>query len=219
MLELSVIQKVAVWLLPVLFAITLHEAAHAWMANRLGDSTAKMLGRVTFNPIKHIDLVGTILVPIAVAVLSNFSFIFGWAKPVPINWQQLRNPRRDTAIVGAIGPLSNIFMAFLWAGILKIATFLDPVHSNIGLFLFLSGQAGIIINLILAYLNLIPIPPLDGSRVVMGFLSPKQTITYLKIERYGLFIFLLLVFSGALYYLISPPLNLTMNIIRWVFGF
>ena len=162
---LSLIQTMAVWIIPVLLAITLHEAAHAWVANRCGDSTAKMLGRLSINPLRHVDPVGTVLVPIFVAVLSQFQFVFGWAKPVPINWHQLRKPRRDMALVAAAGPVSNIIMALIWASCMKPGLLLNPTSYQIPLFMVLTGQAGVMINLVFAILNLLPVPPLDGSRV------------------------------------------------------
>jgi len=129
MQHLTLVQTIAVWIVPILLAITLHEAAHAWMAQRCGDNTAKKLGRLSMNPFRHVDLVGTILVPIAVAVLSQFQFVFGWAKPVPINWYQLRNPRRDMALVAAAGPVSNIVMALIWASCMKAGLLLNPGNS------------------------------------------------------------------------------------------
>lgn len=207
MLELTTVQRIVIWILPVLFAITIHEAAHAWMANRLGDTTAKMLGRLSFNPLKHIDLIGTIIVPIVVLILSHFNFVFGWAKPVPINGAAFPNPRRDMALATAAGPLSNLIMAFLWTICLKFGIMLDPRTSNIALFMSLTGQAGMVINLLLAYLNLLPIPPLDGGRIVASILPLRQALQYQKIEPYGIFILLALIFSGALGWLISPPIS------------
>ena len=216
MLTLTFIQKIAIWALPIIFAITLHEAAHAYVANRLGDSTAKMLGRLSINPLRHIDLIGTIIVPIFIAVITKFNFIFGWAKPVPINWHQLNKPRRDMALVAFAGPGANFLMAFIWALTLKIALVLNPEESNIALFLLLASQAGILINLILAYINLIPIPPLDGSRIVASILPPKQSSMYMKLEAYGLFILLALLFSGMLGWLIQPLLMTTLNGISYL---
>ncbi len=183
MLELTITQQIVVWILPVLFAITLHEAAHALVANYFGDTTAKMLGRLSVNPLRHIDLIGTIIVPIITLMLSGF--VFGWAKPVPINSSQLRNPRRDMVLVSAAGPLSNLVMAIFWALCLKLATTLDPKSSNIALFLLLTSRAGILINLLLAYFNLIPIPPLDGGRVVACLLPTREALIYEKIEPFG----------------------------------
>lgn len=207
MLELSIVQKIAIWILPVLFAITIHESAHAFVAARLGDTTAKMLGRLSFNPLKHIDLIGTILVPIFTLILSQFSFVFGWAKPVPINSNQFKKPRRDLALATAAGPLSNLIMAFLWALCLKIGAMLNPASSNLALFMILSGQAGIIINLLLAYLNLLPILPLDGGRIMSSLLPIRQAMQYQKTEPYGIFILLILIFTGVVGWLIRQPIS------------
>jgi Zn-dependent protease len=215
---LSLIQNIAVWAIPVLLAITLHEAAHAWVANRCGDPTAKVLGRLSINPLRHIDLIGTIIVPIVVGVLSQFQFIFGWAKPVPINWRLLHKPRRDTALVACAGPLSNFIMAFLWAACFKIASMLHPESSHIALFMLLSGQAGVIINLVLAFLNLIPIPPLDGSRIIASIIPPRQAVQYLKLEPFGFFILIALLFSGVLSWLFGPLLSWSLYFIKVLFN-
>ncbi len=212
MLTLTLIQKIVVWAIPVLLAITLHEAAHAWVANRCGDTTAKMLGRLSINPLRHIDLIGTIFVPILVAALSQFQFIFGWAKPVPINWTRLHKPRRDMILVAAAGPLSNIIMALLWAVLFKIATLSHPETSRPFLFLLLTAQAGILINLVLAFLNLIPIPPLDGSRIIAGLLPPRKAALYLKIEPFGFLILMGLLFTGVLSGLLDPLLSWALDI-------
>lgn len=215
---ISTIQTIAVWVLPVLLAITLHEAAHAYAAHRLGDNTAKMLGRLSLNPIRHIDLIGTILVPILVGVFSQFQFVFGWAKPVPINYNQLHHPKRDMALVAAAGPVSNLAMALFWATLLKIGLLLDPRTSMLALFLALSGQAGILVNLILAFLNLIPIPPLDGSRVLTHFLSPRLAEKYLKIEPFGLIIILALLATNILSLILTPPLVGSLHLINLIFN-
>lgn len=218
MLSLTLLQKMAIWALPVLFAITLHEAAHAWMAYRCGDNTAKMLGRLSINPIRHIDFIGTIIVPIMVGLLTGFSFIFGWAKPVPINYNQLRKPRRDSALVTAAGPAANFAMAILWAFLLKTSTWLNPQTSMLALFLLLTAQAGIIINLVLAWLNLLPIPPLDGSRIVASLLPPTQATQYLRIEPYGFFILLALLLSGVLGWVLSPLLSWSIQLTIMLFN-
>lgn len=216
MLTLTLIQKIAVWALPVLLAITLHEAAHAFVAYRLGDSTAKMLGRLSLNPIRHIDLIGTIIVPILIGVLSQFNFVFGWAKPVPINENQFKNPRRDIALATAAGPISNFIMAILWAILLKIALSLSA--STPALFLALTSQAGILINLILAFLNLLPIPPLDGSRVVASLLPVQSSQQYLKLEPYGFFILIILLATGILGKILTPLIFGTYRFIILIFG-
>ncbi len=215
---LTLIQKVAVWAVPVLLAITLHEAAHAWVANRCGDTTAKRLGRLSINPLRHIDPIGTVFIPILVGVLSQFQFIFGWAKPVPINWRMLRHPRRDTALVAAAGPLSNLIMTIIWATCFKIATFLHPETSPLSLFMLLSGQAGILINLVLAFLNLIPIPPLDGSRIIASTLSPRLAMEYQKLEAFGFFILIALLFTGILSGLLNPLLSWSLYFIKSLFN-
>ncbi|MDF1684570.1 MAG: site-2 protease family protein [Legionellaceae bacterium] len=215
---LSFIQTLAVWVVPVLLAITLHEAAHAWAAHRCGDSTAKMLGRLSMNPLRHVDLIGTLLVPLAVAVMSNFQFVFGWAKPVPINWNQLNKPRRDMALVAAAGPTSNFIMALLWAVLFKIGLILNPATSIFALYCVLTGQAGILINLVLAFLNLLPIPPLDGSRVLTSFLSPKHAYQYNKLEPYGFYILLALLLTHVLSWILSPLILGGMSIIAVLFN-
>lgn len=214
---LSLVQTISVWIIPILLAITLHEAAHAYVAHRLGDSTAKMMGRLSMNPIRHVDLVGTIIVPIVIALLSQFQFVFGWAKPVPINYNQLNHPRRDMALVAAAGPLSNLTMALLWAMIFKIGLLLGPKTSMLALYMALTGQAGILINLILAFLNLIPIPPLDGSRVLMRFLPPNLAIQYSKIEPFGIFIILGLLATNILSLILTPPIVGSLQVIYALF--
>lgn len=216
--ELSLIQQIAIWLLPVLFAITHHEAAHAFVAYLLGDTTAKSLGRLSANPIRHIDLVGTILLPIAILLLSNFTFIFGWAKPVPINYSRFKHPRRDSALATAAGPVANLLMAILWAICLKIGIMLHPESSSVALFMVLTGKAGIIINLFLAFLNLIPIPPLDGSRIVSSLLPPKAAITYNKIEPYGFIILMVLMFLGILNFIVTPLISMAFVFIKYLFN-
>ena len=217
MLTLTLIQKIAVWAVPVLLAITLHVAAHAWVASLCGDTTAKMLGRLSINPLRHIDLIGTVAVPILVAVLSQFQFIFGWAKPVPINWARLQKPRRDMALVAAAGPISNLLMALIWAACFKIATMLHPETSVPALFLLLVGQAGVLINLVLAFLNLIPIPPLDGSRIVFSLLPPRQAAHYLKIEPFGFYILIALMFTGVLGWILDPLISWSLSVISMLF--
>lgn len=217
MLEFTLIQKICIWAVPILLAITLHEAAHAYVAYRCGDTTAKMFGRLSLNPIRHIDPIGTVLIPLVIGVLTQFNFVIGYAKPVPINWRQFRHPRRDMILVTLAGPFSNILMAFLWAGCYKISILLNPGSSMPILFLYASAQAGILINLILAVLNLIPIPPLDGSRVVSSLLPPKQAIAYEKIEPYGFFILIVLVFTGALGIILTPLINLGLTALSAIF--
>lgn len=207
MQQFTLIQQICIWALPVLLAITLHEVAHGYVANLCGDTTAKMFGRLSLNPIRHIDLVGTIILPIVLGLLTHFNFVIGYAKPVPVNWNQLRNPRRDMVFVAIAGPASNLLMAFLWAGCFKIATFLHPDSSMPALFLMATARAGMLINLVLAFLNLLPLPPLDGSKVVMSILPPRQAMTFARIEPYGFLILVILIFTNVLGYILLPLIN------------
>lgn len=216
---LSLPQLIAAWTLPVLFAITLHEAAHGWVASKLGDQTASLLGRVTLNPLKHIDPIGTIIVPIVLLILSKMTgnpFIFGWAKPVPVNWNNLKHPKRDTILVALAGPSSNFLMTFFWAFIMKMGLLLQPKFPPLVALIFM-GQAGILINLVLMALNLIPIPPLDGSRVISSLLPPKIEEIYSRIEPYGFFILLALLWMGLLGYIIFPVMEFFKGILVFLF--
>ncbi len=219
MQQLNLIQQIAVWALPVLFAITLHEVAHGWVAKQLGDPTAMMLGRLTLNPLKHIDPVGTVLVPLSLIVISQLTsgglFIFGWAKPVPIAADNLHHPKRDMALVAAAGPTANLVMAFLWAFIMKLGLMLPM---SLALPLTYMGGAGIAINVLLMVLNLIPVPPLDGSRVVAGLLPDSLAWKYGRLEQYGLMILLLLMVSGILWKIMGPPVAIVENMIYHVLG-
>jgi len=194
--ELNLMQRIAVWAIPVLFAITVHETAHGWMALRLGDPTAKMLGRLTLNPIRHIDPLGTIVVPAAMLFLGGF--LFGWAKPVPITWENLRQPKRDMAWVAAAGPLSNLVMALLWALFARLGMAIGEASGDLAMYMMYTGVAGIFINTILMLLNLLPLPPLDGSRVVSALLPGPLSYRYGLLEPYGLPILILLLITGLL---------------------
>jgi Zn-dependent protease len=214
MQSLSLVQTIIVWALPILFAVTLHEVAHGWMANQLGDPTAKMLGRLTVNPLKHIDPVGTVIVPLLLLTLGGF--IFGWAKPVPVTVENLREPKRDMAIVAAAGPAANLLMALFWAMVMKVAAFL-PWPAVVTPLIYM-GYAGIAINLVLMILNLLPIPPLDGSRVLSGFLSNKMAWQLSRLEPYGLIILVLLLATGVLGMIISPLFKYAETMIYTLFG-
>jgi Zn-dependent protease len=211
--ELSLIQKIIIWAVPVLLAITVHEVAHGWVALRYGDTTAKRAGRLTLNPIKHVDPVGTILVPGIMLALGGF--IFGWAKPVPVNFMALNNPKRDMVYVAIAGPATNLVMAFVWGGLGLLAQYI-PITAGKPL-LFMS-IAGIYINAILMFVNLIPLPPLDGGRVAVGLLPNKMAMAYSKIEPYGLFIMIALLASGMLGRILWPPLSAFVSFVASLFS-
>jgi Zn-dependent protease len=216
MTELSSTQIVAVSIIPVLFAITLHEVAHGWVALKCGDQTARLSGRLTINPIKHIDLVGTIIVPMMMLVFSNF--IFGWAKPVPVDARNMRNPRRDMALVAAAGPFANFAMALFWAAIAKLGMACLIAMPQIGVFLIYSGEIGVIINLVLMVLNFLPFPPLDGGRILMSVLPARLAWKLAMLERYSFIILILLMMTGVLSAVISPPIIFFEQWIFYAFG-
>ncbi|MDQ2994907.1 MAG: site-2 protease family protein [Pseudomonadota bacterium] len=215
--NLSTAQTFAIWVIPVLLAITLHEVAHGWVASKLGDQTAKILGRLTANPIKHIDLVGTIIVP-GILLLTHAGFVFGWAKPVPVNYFNLKNPRRDMAFVAAAGPVSNLLMALFWAGAAKLGMILTQADSSFGLWLVYTGQAGVMINIWLMVLNFIPIPPLDGSRIVASLLPRDAANAYSLIEPYGFFILFAMILTNVLQMILLPPTEFFITTIYALFG-
>ena len=193
--ELSTLQLIAIWILPVIFAITLHEVGHGWAAFKLGDNTAYQLGRITLNPIKHIDPIGTVILPSLLLVTTGF--VFGWAKPVPVNFQQLNLPRRDMALVALAGPGANLLMLFFWAIIINIGFFFYSSYDSAIFFIYV-GQAGVIINFILMLLNLLPILPLDGGRVVHAMLPLNMADKYGRLEPFGLILLIVLLLTGVL---------------------
>ena len=213
---MNAVQYLSVALLPLVFAITLHEAAHGWVANRLGDPTARLQGRLSFNPLRHIDPVGTILVPMALLLLSGF--IFGWAKPVPVDTRNLRHPRRDMALVALAGPGANLLMAIAWGLVGRLAFMLPASLAWAAVPLALMGKIGLFLNLILMVLNLLPLPPLDGSRVLAWLLPPRAAAWLDRIEPYGILILLGLLYLGLWQKLIGPLTTLLAALLQTWLG-
>lgn len=200
---MELITKIALFAPPVLLAITLHEVAHGWVARYLGDPTAANLGRLSLNPIKHVDPIGTVLVPGILLVAGGF--LFGWAKPVPVNMSRLNEPKRDMALVAVAGPAANFVMAFLWALVIKLGYTADSQLLN--MICIEMGKMGIIINLILMVLNMIPVPPLDGGRVLAGVLPDKLSTLFSKLEPFGMFVIFALLVTGVLTQFLMGPLS------------
>ena len=216
MYEFSLVQKIILAAIPIIFAITVHEVAHGWVANKLGDPTAKLAGRLTLNPVKHVDLLGTIAVPLIMIVLTPFAF--GWAKPVPVDWRNLRQPRRDMALVAAAGPGANVVMLVLWTMLLSSMATAGSEISYLSTLLIEMAKVGIIINIVLIALNLLPLPPLDGSRIVTAFLSPAAAYKYNLLERWGLPILVVLIFTGVLGKILHPLIGFMLSIVNTLLG-
>lgn len=218
-MEFNLVQTIAIYALPVIFAITLHEAAHGYVARHFGDNTAYVLGRVSLNPLRHIDPVGTVLVPLLILTTSNLlgtgGILFGWAKPVPVDFGGLRHPKRDMLWVAAAGPFANLLMALLWAFALKFAL-LAP-HNAFTLPLGLMARAGITVNLVLMLLNLLPILPLDGGRIAVSLLPNRLAYGFSRLEPYGFPILLLLLFTGLLGTILHPMLSAAIQVIATIF--
>ena len=220
-MEFNLVQTIAIYALPVIFAITLHEAAHGYVARHFGDKTAFMLGRISLNPMRHIDWVGTIAVPLFILVASKLfggpAALFGWAKPVPVNFHALRHPKRDMFWVAAAGPAANLVMAFCWALMMKAAQMLP--HGAYSLPLGLMAEAGITVNIVLMVLNLLPILPLDGGRIAVSLLPDRLALPYARLEPFGFPILLLLIFlpPHVLGAIMMPMVRVSIGLIEAVF--
>ena len=204
----NVIQIITVYAIPVLFAITLHEAAHGYVARMFGDNTAFVAGRISLNPLRHIDPIGTVVVPLVMVALSGF--MFGWAKPVPVDFGSLRKPKRDMIWVAGAGPGANLVMAIGWVLFAKLLV-LFGVEER---YFYFVANAGVQVNLVFMALNLLPIPPLDGGRIAVGLLPNRLAYQFAKIEPYGMFIIIGLLVTGALSVLLRPFLQAGETIIR-----
>ena len=216
MLEFSLVQKIIIWAIPVLFAITLHEVAHGWVALKLGDRTAQMMGRLTLNPIKHIDPIGTLLVPGILLLLGGF--IFGWAKPVPISYRNLNKPKTDMAWVALAGPMANLVMAVIWALVAKVGLTLAQSQIVMGEAMMFMGVAGVLINAMLMMLNLLPLPPLDGGRILVSMLPGPMSWQVSRIEPYGFFILLALLYFGILSMILWPLISGLLSVLALTFS-
>ena len=211
-MDLTVIQKIVIYALPVIFAITVHEAAHGYAARYFGDMTAFNAGRITLNPVKHIDPFGTILLPALTVMLGGI--LFGWAKPVPVDFRRLRNPKKDMLWVAAAGPASNFVMAIFWALVMKFSV---NAPEAFVLPMTLMAKAGVSINIVLMVLNLLPLPPLDGGRIAVSLLPMRLARPFAQIERYGFIILIVLLFSGVLSRILEPLINLVYALISAIF--
>ena len=210
----NIVQIIAVNAIPVLLAITLHEAAHGYVAKLFGDTTAYVAGRITLNPMKHIDPVGTILVPLVILLTSKLAggpaMLFGWAKPVPVDIGSLRKPKRDMIFVAAAGPAANMLMAIVWVLFDNVLRFFGSQEE----FFYLVAQAGVNINLVLMALNLLPIPPLDGGRIMIGLLPHRASYAFSRVEPYGLFIVIGLMLTQTLGFFLTPFLQFGVAVLR-----
>jgi Zn-dependent protease len=214
--DFSIVQKIIIWAIPVIFAITVHEVAHGWVALKFGDRTAQMMGRLTLNPIKHIDPVGTILIPAVLLMMGGF--IFGWAKPVPVSYQNLRNPKTDMAWVALAGPMANLVMAVIWALVVKIGLEMYQSGIAVGEPMLLMGIAGVLINTMLMMLNLLPLPPLDGGRILVSLLPGPLSWQVSRLEPYGFFILVGLLYLGVISMLLMPMMSGFISFLAMLFN-
>jgi len=214
--QFNLIQKIIIWALPVIFAITVHEVAHGWVAMKLGDRTAQMMGRLTLNPIKHIDPIGTILIPGLLLMMGGF--MFGWAKPVPVTFQNLNHPKKDMAWVAIAGPAANFIMAIIWALVAKLGLTILSSGIAMGEPMLYMGVAGVLINTMLMVLNLLPLPPLDGGRILVSWLPGPLAWQVSRIEPYGFFILVGLIYFGILSMILWPFIELFLNLLAASFG-
>ncbi|MHB8454432.1 MAG: site-2 protease family protein [Acidiferrobacterales bacterium] len=210
-------QLFSILVIPVLFAIIVHEVAHGWVAKYLGDPTAQRLGRLTLNPIRHIDPLGTVLVP-ALLLLLHTGFIFGWAKPVPITWENLRHPKRDMAIVAAAGPAANLLMALFWGVIVRVGMLLPASAQWVSKPMQFMGLGGIAVNVLLMVFNLLPLPPLDGGRVAVGLLPGPWAWRLSRVEPFGFYIVLGLMMTGLLWVVVGPVGDFVARLVVLVVG-
>ncbi|MGH8677152.1 MAG: site-2 protease family protein [Burkholderiales bacterium] len=211
------LQLIALYAIPGIFAITLHEAAHGYAARHFGDPTAYQAGRISLNPVRHIDPIGTLLIPAIVLLASGGKFAFGWAKPVPVDFGRLRHPKRDMLWVAAAGPGANLFMALLWAIALKVVATLPASYFTEPALLM--AQGGIIINVVLMVLNLLPLPPLDGGRIAVSLLPHRLAYQVARFEPYGMILLMILLFTGLLSTVMLPLIAAALSLISWLFGF
>lgn len=215
----AILREISVLALPVLFAITLHEAAHGYVARHFGDPTAWQAGRISLNPLRHIDPVGTILVPLFIyftTALAGQGFLFGWAKPVPVNFSRLRQPKRDMLWVAAAGPMANLVMAVLWILVANVSGGLPG--DSVGAWFYAMAEKGILINVILMVLNLFPLPPLDGGRIAVSLLPNPYAWRFARIEPYGMLILVVLLVTGVLGALLWPLVVLTTRLLLMIFA-